>query len=97
MLRAGDARAAILWILAGINHIPNSAALWTGLGSAYAQHDGNLVSPEALFAFRRAMQLAPRHPGPPFFLGLAYVRANQFSQALPYWRRALALTPPAVG
>ena len=96
MLRAGDARAAILWILGGINHFPNSAALWTGLGSAYAQHDGNIVSPEALFAFHRAMQLAPKHPGPPFFLGLAYVRAGQYSQALPYWRRALALTPPAV-
>jgi len=94
MMRAGEPRYAVSWILAGIGSYPNSVSLWTGLGSAYAQHDGNMVSPEALFAFRRAMQLAPKHPGPPFFLGLAYIRANQFSAALPYWRRALALCPP---
>ncbi len=44
-------------------------------------------------AFRRAMALAPKHPGPPFFLGLAYVRAGEFAEARPFWARALDLTP----
>src|SRR3546814_11342997 len=37
--------------------------------------------------------LAPKHPGPPFFLGLAYVRAGEFAEARPFWARALDLTP----
>ena len=53
----------------------------------------NQVSPPALLAFRRAAQLAPEHPAPPFYLGMAYVRAGQFREARPYWARALALSP----
>ena len=67
--------------------------LWTGLGEALAAHDGAQVSPTALFAFQQAMRLAPTHPAPPFFLGLAYVRAGDLAAAKPYWQRALALTP----
>jgi len=42
------------------------------------------------------MRLSPRHPAPPFFLGLAYVRTGNFAAARPYWARALALTPKTV-
>ena len=70
-------------------------ALWTGLGMAYAQHDGS-VSPPALFAFRHAIHLAPSHPAPYYFLGMAYINSGQVAQARPYWARALALTPPGL-
>ena len=93
LTRSGDPGAATNVILAGIRALPASPLLWTGLGDTYAIHDGGQVSPPALFAFRQAMRLSPRHPGPPFFLGLAYVRAGRFTEARRYWRRALALTP----
>lgn len=93
MTRIGDRRAAVQVLLGGIRIAPNSLVLWTGLANALAAHDGNQVSPPALFAFQQAMRLAPRHPAPPFFLGLAYVRAGDFAAARPYWARALALTP----
>ncbi|MEG3085816.1 tetratricopeptide repeat protein [Sphingomonas sp. PB4P5] len=96
MLRIGNPGYAVNAILGGIRHHPQSMALWTGLGSALATHDGGQVSPTALFAFRRAGKLAPLHPAPPFFLGLAYVRAGQFAEARPYWARALALAPPGI-
>ena len=48
-------------------------------------------------SFRRAMSLAPGHPGPPFFLGLAYIRAGQFAEARQWWARALRLTPADAG
>lgn len=92
MTRAGDSRAAVRVLLGGINRIPRSVALWTALGTAYAVHDGT-VSPPARFAFEQAMRLAPRHPAPPFFLGLAHVRADQYGTARPYWARAVALSP----
>ena len=93
MTRIGDRRAAVQVLLGGIRVAPRSLVLWTGLANALAAHDDNQVSPPALFAFQQAMRLAPRHPAPPFFLGLAYVRAGEFATARPYWARALALTP----
>ena len=93
MKRIGERRAAVQAVLGGIRHHPRSAALWTGLGTAYSEHDGGQVSPPSLFAFQQAMRLAPDHPGPPFFLGLAYVRTADFSTARVYWARALRLSP----
>ncbi|HVF93707.1 MAG TPA: hypothetical protein VM900_05280 [Sphingomonas sp.] len=95
MTRAGDRRAAVRVVLAGISKVPESVLLWTGLGSALVAHDGGQVSPGALFAFQQAARLSPRHPAPPFFLGEAYVRAGEFETARRYWARALALSPAA--
>ncbi|CAN5398717.1 hypothetical protein BH09PSE4_BH09PSE4_19380 [soil metagenome] len=93
MTRSGDAGAAVQVMLGGLHKLPQSYSLWTGLGLAYATHDGGQVSPASLFAFRQAIRLAPNHPAPRFFLGLAYIRAGQFADARPEWARALALTP----
>ncbi|WP_375394625.1 tetratricopeptide repeat protein [uncultured Sphingomonas sp.] len=93
MERVGERRAAVQAVLGGIRHYPQSAALWTQLGTTYAMHDGGRVSPPALFAFRQAMRLAPLHPGPPFFAGLAYIRTGDFAEADIYWLRALRLSP----
>ncbi|MEG8051473.1 hypothetical protein QP178_16970 [Sphingomonas aurantiaca] len=93
MTRIGDRRAAVQVLLGGIRIAPKSLVLWTGLANALSAHDANQVSPPALFAFQQAMRLAPKHPAPPFFLGLAYVRAGDFAKVRPYWARALALTP----
>lgn len=96
LTRSGDPRAAVNLYLGAVNARPQDAALWTALGGAYADHDRGAVSPPARFAFDRAMRLAPDHPGPPFFLGLAQVRAGEFRSAQRSWRRAYALTPPGV-
>jgi tetratricopeptide (TPR) repeat protein len=95
MLRSGDAGRAAIVLLGGIRKMPASVELWTGLGTAYAAHDGNHVSPASLFAFERAIQLAPLHPAPHFFLGLAYVRAGDLQAARAQWQRALTLSPPS--
>jgi Flp pilus assembly protein TadD len=93
MARAGDRRSAVRAILGGLNRYPSSVMLWTALGTALAQHDGNVVSPPALFAFQQAIRVAPRHPAPHFFLGLAHVRANDYAAARTEWAKALALSP----
>lgn len=94
MIRISDPASAVRVTLGGINHNPKSVALWTELGSVLVAHDGGNVSPAALFAFRHAIQLAPRHPGPPFFLGLGYAQAGQFPEARLWWARSLELSPP---
>lgn len=97
MLRSGDAQSAAQVVLGGVRKYPRSFTLWMGLGTNLAANDGQQVSPAALFAFRQAIRLAPDHPAPPFFLGMAYVQAGEFAKARPYWVRAVALAPKAAG
>jgi tetratricopeptide (TPR) repeat protein len=96
MTRAGNPKAAVQVMLGGVAYAPTNFVLWTWLGMAYAQHDGGAVSPAARLAFTQAMRLAPKHPGPPFFLGVALIQSGDFAAARPYWARALALMPPNV-
>lgn len=96
LLRGGRVDSGTRVILLGLGAYPRSLTLWVGLGGVLARHDGGKVSPAARLAFARAAQLAPLHPAPPFFAGLAYVRAGDFVTARRYWRQALALTPPEV-
>lgn len=92
-MRAGETQAAVDLLLRAIAGRPRDPALWTGLGNALAAHQDGALSPAALFAFRHAWQLAPRDPGPPFFLGLAFIRSGELPRAKTAWLRALALTP----
>lgn len=93
-LQAGDAHAAADGLRGDLALRPDDAVLWSALGAVLAQHDG-AVSPAAKFAFRRALALAPRAPGPAFFLGLAYADAGDFGPARLAWSHALAMTPAA--
>jgi hypothetical protein len=91
--RAGATDSAARVLLAAIRHKGDDPALWTELGTVISTHDGGYVSPAALLAFHHAAHLAPASPGPPFFQGLADVRAGDFASARPLWAKALALTP----
>jgi Flp pilus assembly protein TadD len=94
LIRGGDPEKAAKLMLGGVRSSPKDAALWTWLGMTLTEADGRTVSPAAGVAFRRAVALAPKHPGPRFFYGLAYVRAGQFAAARSYWADALKLSPP---
>jgi cytochrome c-type biogenesis protein CcmH/NrfG len=93
MTRAGDTRAAARVTMAGVRKLPRSFILWTWAGVTLAADADDQVTPPALLAFRQAARLAPEHPAPPFYAGMAYVRAGQFGTARAYWRRAVALAP----
>jgi len=95
VLADGKTELAARVVTGGVDYAPKNPALWSELGNVIALHDHNLVSPASLFAYQQAMRVAPDHPGPPFFLGWAYVRAGQLAAARPYWARALKLSPPA--
>jgi cytochrome c-type biogenesis protein CcmH len=91
--RMGYDRSAVTAIKSGLKERPNDAELWVGLGNALVLHGDGLVSPAARLAFERAARLAPDHPGPPYFLGLAYAQAGQVEQAAAMWRDLLARAP----
>lgn len=71
---------------------PTDYAMWVGLGNALADHAHSLT-PAARFAFERAAALAPGHPAPLFFLGLAEARSGQPRLAATRWRNILAAAP----
>ncbi|MFD1950136.1 tetratricopeptide repeat protein [Sphingomonas arantia] len=72
---------------------PRSSDLWTGMGNALVAHANGLVTPAAELAFARAAKASPLHPGPPFFLGLAYAGSGQVDRARDAWAGLLARTP----
>lgn len=94
MTRAGSPQRAATVMLGAVRKAPNDLGLWAGLGLALAEHDGDQISPAARYAFDRAEQLAPNHPGPPFYRGIALARSGDLAAARQAWGRALRLVPP---
>lgn len=84
---------AVATIKAALARSPNNADLWVGLGNALVVHNEGQMSPASQLAFDRASQLVPDHPGPPFFMGLAYAQAGQLDRAEQVWRGLLDRSP----
>jgi cytochrome c-type biogenesis protein CcmH len=93
MTRMGATQMAVLAMRSGIRDNPKSPNLWVGLGNALVAHGDGFVSPAARFAFQRAAQLSPKHPGPPFFLGIALAKSGQTEEAAQIWQGLLARAP----
>jgi cytochrome c-type biogenesis protein CcmH len=92
--REGDTEGAAQIIEAGLRAHPNDADLWVGLGNALVIHGGGMMSPAAQLAFNRAAAIAPNHPGPKFFYGLALAQGGHIDEAERVWRDLLATAPP---
>ncbi len=93
MTRMGATQMAVLAMRSGIRDNPKSPNLWVGLGNALVAHGDGVVSPSARFAFSRAAQLSPNHPGPPFFLGVALAGQGQREEAARIWQKLLVESP----
>ncbi len=93
LMRMGSPRLAVIAIKSGLKERPGSSDLWTGLGNALVAQGEGLVSPAASFAYERAAQLDPVHPGPPFFYGLMLARSGDTKAAGEVWRGLLARAP----
>ncbi|HEY0149319.1 MAG TPA: tetratricopeptide repeat protein [Allosphingosinicella sp.] len=95
--RRGDTRSGAAVIRSALRAHPRSATLWTGYGNALMLHGGGAISPAADLAFRRAIVLAPKHPAPRLFYGMALLTGGRFAEAERVWRETLALAPPNAG
>ena len=92
--RRGDTQGAAQVISAGLRDSPNDPDLWAGLGSALVTHSGGMMTPAAQLAFDRAQAIAPEHPAPRFYYGLALAQGGQFDEAERIWRELLSQAPP---
>lgn len=94
LITRGMATYAVGIIKAGLERRPRDPDLWVGLGNALVVHADGMMSPSAQLAFERAAKIAPEHPGPPFFMGLAYAQAGQIDRARDIWADMLRRAPP---
>lgn len=91
--RRGNTTEELGAIRAGLKSYPRDLALHIGLANALVDH-AQMITPAAELAFEQARRLAPRHPAPLFFEGLARTRSGDLEGGLARFRAALALTPP---
>lgn len=92
--RDGDTKSGADVISAALRQHPNDPDLWVGLGNALVIHSNGLMTPAAELAFNRAAKIAPNHPGPKFFYGLALAQGGKYDEAEAIWRDILATAPP---
>ena len=92
--RRGDTYSAVEIVRAGLRSSPRDPDLWVGLGNALVVHSEGMITPAAQLAFERANRLAPQHPGPRFFYGLALAQGGRFDEAERIWQQLVAEAPP---
>ena len=93
LARHGQFADAAGVLLGAVEKEPNNAEAWLALANALAGHADGTVTPAAFFAYQRAEQADPGHPGPPFFLGLAMAQSGRFAEARGLWAGLLARSP----
>ncbi len=79
-----------------VRRYPGDPQLWIGLGNALVDHSRG-ITPPAELAYRRAAEMAPGHPGAPFFYGLALARSGDRQGALAVWQQLLKTAPADAG
>jgi tetratricopeptide (TPR) repeat protein len=92
--RRGDTQSGAQVIRSALREHPDDADLWVGLGNALVIHNDGMMSEAAQLAFRRAARIAPDHPGPRYFYGLALAQGGNLEGAERIWRELIAQAPP---
>lgn len=91
--RRGRFEAAAQLLRGGLRDNPSDAEGWLALANALIEHSGGQVTPAALLAFKRSESAMPGHPGPAYFLGIAYLRSGNPKDARDTWADLLGKTP----
>ncbi|TMJ18991.1 MAG: tetratricopeptide repeat protein [Alphaproteobacteria bacterium] len=92
--RRGDTQTAAELLQGAVRRTPDNPDLWVGYGNALLLHGGGIMNPAAELAFERAAALAPGHPAPRFFYGLALAQSGDYAAAERIWREIVAEAPP---
>lgn len=90
--RDGKSEDAVRTLQNAVNRHPGDPELWIGLGNALVDHARGLTPPAEL-AYKRAAELAPGHPGAPFFYGLALARSGDRQASIRLWIQILQTAP----
>lgn len=92
-LARGDSSEAVATLASAIKARPRDVQLWIAYANAIRIHGGGRISPAARLAFERSVELAPEHPAPAFFFGLALVQSGDVPGALIVWKQLAEKAP----
>jgi len=92
--RNGQYGAAATVLGKAVKENPQDADLWVALGNALVGHSDGMITPAAQFAFQKAADISPEHPGPPFFFGLALAQSGRLPEARAVWKELLDRSAP---
>ncbi len=93
MARNGQYGDAAGVLLGAVEQNPDDVEGWLALGNALVGHAEGALTPASLYAYQRAANAQPAHPGPPFFLGLALAQNGRLGEARVLWAELLARSP----
>lgn len=91
--RRGHYADAAGLLLGAVEKDPRNSEAWLALANALVGHADGTLTPASHYAFRKASETAPGHPGPPFFYGLALAQSGRFDEARALWAQILAASP----
>ena len=92
LARDGKSEDAVGILQNAVKRYPADPQLWIGLGNALVDHARGLTPPAEL-AYRRAAELSPGYPGPPFFYGLGLARSGEQGSAIEIWKNIFVAAP----
>ena len=72
---------------------PQDFEAWIAEGNALVEHADGVLTVPALYAYRQAAELKPKHLAPNYFLGVALIRQGRFAEARQVWADSLAAAP----
>ena len=90
MVRQGQFANAAAVLRGAVDRDPRDGEAWVALGNALVEHADGSLTPAAIYAYRRAAQVAPGSPAPGYFLGLALIRQGRILEARQVWAATLA-------
>ena len=93
LARQGQFADAAGMALGAVEQNPGSADAWLAVANNLVAHSQGHLTPAALYAFDRARQADPAHPGPPYFLGMALAQNGLLTEGRAMWADLLARTP----
>jgi cytochrome c-type biogenesis protein CcmH len=86
--QAGDSLGAAQALERAVALRPGSADDWTALGEMLTELNNGRPGDDAVSAFRKALAIDPRAPGPKYYLGRAELAAGRKDAGLKLWREA---------
>lgn len=92
--RDGQYALAAEVLLGVVEKEPRNAEAWLALANNLMAHAEGVLTPAAQYAFDKAAQADPAHPGPPFFLGLALAQNGDLAAGRAQWAGLLERSPP---
>lgn len=94
LARNGQFADAAQILLGAVEEDPKNAEAWLALANALVAHADGVLTPASQYAYRKAAEVAPNSPGPPFFLGMAMAQSGRLADARRLWGDLLARSAP---